>query len=150
MLSHRPVKRYKEKMNRAISISMAAVGVMLAPASPTLAHHSRAMFDMTQNVTYRGVVKEYRWQNPHSHIVIIVGPDATERSTLGTWDIEASSISLMVSQGWNRNTFEPGDRITVVAHPSRNGSKDVLLFYAIKPDGTRLYRAQHRYASEAE
>jgi hypothetical protein len=25
-----------------------------------------------------------------------------------------------------------------------------LLFYAIKPDGTRLYRAQHRYASEAE
>jgi Family of unknown function (DUF6152) len=129
---------------------MAAVGMMLAAARPTPAHHSRAMFDMTQNITYRGVVKEYRWENPHSHIVIIVGTDATDRTTIGTWDIEASSISLMVSQGWNRNTFEPGDRITVVAHPSKNGSKDVLLFYAIKPDGMRLYRAQHRYASEAE
>ena len=129
---------------------MAAVGVMLAAASPTLAHHSRAMFDMTQNVTYRGVVKEYRWQNPHSHIVILVGIDATDRSTIGTWDIEASSISIMVGQGWKRDTFEPGDRITVVAHPSRNGSMEVLLFYAIKPDGTRLYRAQHRYASESE
>ena len=38
-----------------------------------------------------------------------------------------SSISIMVSQEWNRNTFGPGDRITVVAHPNRNGSKDVLL-----------------------
>ena len=129
---------------------MAAVGLMLAAASPTLAHHSRAMFDMTQNITYRGVVKEYRWQNPHSHIVIIVGTDATDRSTIGTWDIEASSISIMVSEGWKGNTFEPGDQITVVAHPNKNGSHDVLLFYAIKPDGTRLYRAQHRYDLEAE
>jgi hypothetical protein len=108
------------------------------------------MFDMTRNVTYRGVVKEYTWQNPHSHIVIIVGTDAPDASTIGTWKIEASSISLMVSQGWKRTTFAPGDRITVVAHPSRNGSHDVLLFYAIKPDGTRYFRAQHRYPSEAE
>lgn len=137
-------------MNRSIPILIVAVGIMLAAANPTLAHHSRAMFDMTRNVTYRGVVKEYTWQNPHSHIVIIVGTDATDRSMVGTWDIEASSISLMVSQGWNRSTFKPGDRITVVAHPNRNGSNDVLLFYAVKSDGTRLYRARHRYASEAE
>jgi hypothetical protein len=129
---------------------MTAVGVILAAARPSLAHHSRAMFDMTRNVTYRGVVKQYTWQNPHSHIVISVGADAPDRSTLGTWDIEASSISLMVSEGWKPDTFKPGDRITVVAHPSRNGSHDVLLFYVIKPDGTRLYRAKHRYASEAE
>lgn len=137
-------------MQRAISTLMVAVGVLLAAARPSLAHHSRAMFDMTQNVTYRGVVKEYRWENPHSHIVVTVGNDATDRSTMGTWDIEASSINLMVSRGWNRATYKPGDRITVVAHPSRDGSKRVLLFYAIKPDGTRLYRAQHRYPSEAE
>jgi hypothetical protein len=137
-------------MKQAISSLIVAVGAMLAVAGPTLAHHSRAMFDMTKNVTYRGVVKEYRWQNPHSHIVITVGSDATDPSTVGTWDVEASSISLMVSRGWNRMTYKPGDLITVVAHPSRNGSKVVLLFYAIKADGTRLYRAQHRYPSEAE
>jgi hypothetical protein len=137
-------------MKQAISSLIVAVGAMLAAAGPTLAHHSRAMFDMTKNVTYRGVVKEYRWQNPHSHIVITVGSDATDPSTVGTWDVEASSISLMVSRGWNRMTYKPGDLITVVAHPSRNGSKVVLLFYAIKADGTRLYRAQHRYPSEAE
>jgi hypothetical protein len=138
------------KMKQSISLSMVAVGVVLAAASPAHAHHSRAMFDMTQNVTYRGVVKEYRWQNPHSHIVIIVGADATYPSTVGTWDIEASSTSLMAGMGWNPKTFKAGDPITVVAHPSRHGSKDALLFYAIRADGTRLYRAQHRYPSEAE
>jgi len=138
------------KMKQPILILMVAVGVMLVAASPALPHHSRAIFDMTQNVTYRGVVKEYRWQNPHSHIVIVVGADATDPSTVGTWDIEASSTSLMVSQGWDQKTLKQGDMITVVAHPSRNGSKNVLLFYAMKADGTRLYRAQHRYPSEVE
>lgn len=140
----------KAKTRQAILSLIAAMGVLLAAARPSLAHHSRAMFDMTQNVTYRGVVKEYRWQNPHSHIVITVGADAKDPSTVGTWDIEASSINIMASQGWNRMTYKPGDPITVVAHPMKNGSKGALLFYAIKPDGMRLYRAQHRYPSEAQ
>jgi len=119
-------------------------------ARPSFAHHSRSMFDVTRNVTYQGVVKEYLWQNPHSYIVITVGADAKDPSTVGTWDIEASSINLMLSEGWTRMTYKPGDPITVIAHPKKNGSKGALLFYAIRPDGTRLYRAQHRYSSEAE
>jgi hypothetical protein len=38
----------------------------------------------------------------------------------------------------------------VVAHPNVAGSNLVLLFYAIKADGTRLYRAAHRYDGEKE
>jgi hypothetical protein len=126
------------------------MGVLLLAPRPSFAHHSRAMFDVSRNVTYRGFVKEYQWRNPHSYIVITVGADAKDSSTVGTWDIEASSINLMLTQGWTRMTYKPGDPITVVAHPKKNGSKGALLFYAIEPDGTRLYRAQHRYASEAE
>jgi len=130
-------------------IGPSACALLLA-ASPALAHHSRAMFDMTRNVTYKGVVQEYRWQNPHSHILITVPAGAADPSTVGTWDVEASSISLMISRGWTRSTFKPGDAITVVAHPGKNGSAVVLLFYALKPDATRLYRAAHRYPSEEE
>jgi hypothetical protein len=126
-----------------------AVGVSLV-AAPTLAHHSRAMFDMGKNVTYRGVVEEYRWQNPHSHIVISIGAGAADPSTVGTWTVEASAISLMTTSGWTPKTYKPGDPITVIAHPSRDGSNLVLLFYAIKADGTRLYRAAHRYPGEEE
>ena len=126
-----------------------AVGIALA-AAPMLAHHSRAMFDMGKNITYRGVVEEYRWQNPHSHIVVRVGAGAGDRSTVGTWTVEASAIGVMTSSGWTPRTYKPGDPITVVAHPSMDGSTLVLLFYAIKADGTRLYRAAHQYDGEKE
>ena len=108
------------------------------------------MFDMGKNVTYRGVVEEYRWQNPHSQIVVMVRAGAAEASTVGTWTVEASAISVMTAGGWTPKTYKPGDPITVVAHPSRDGSNLVLLFYAVKADGTRFYRAAHRYAGEQE
>jgi hypothetical protein len=126
-----------------------AIGIALAAAS-TLAHHSRAMFDMSRNITYRGVVEEYRWQNPHSQIVVKVAAGAADRSTVGTWTIEASAIDVMTSGGWTPRTFKRGDPITVVAHPNMDGSNPVLLFYAIKADGTRLYRAAHQYDGEKE
>jgi len=137
-------------MNAKQTILSIALGVLLVSVPRSLAHHSRMMFDMSQNVTYQGIVKEYRWENPHSHIVITVGPEAKNPSTAGTWNIEASSVSIMTDEGWSRMTYKPGDSITVVAHPMKNGSKGALLFYAIKPDGTRLYRAQHRYDLETE
>ena len=127
-----------------------ALGVLLAAVPRSLAHHSRMMFDMSRNVTYQDFVKEYRWENPHSHIVITVGPDAKNSSAAGKWSIEASSVNIMKDEGWSPMTYRPGDPITVVAHPMKNGSKGALLFYAIKPDGTRLYRAQHRYDLETE
>ena len=125
-------------MLRSISLAV----VLSLVAAPTLAHHSRAMFDMSTNITYRGVVKEYRWQNPHSQIVVTVGAD--------TWTVEASDIKLMTTRGWTPKSYKPGDPITVVAHPNRDGSNLVLLFYAIKADGTRLYRATHRYPGETD
>jgi len=139
----------KQMKARQATLTLIAT-LLLGAAPPTFAHHSRAMFDMTRNLTYRGVVKEYRWGNPHSHIIIAIGADGNDPSIAGTWDIEASSINVMVSQGWNPMTYKPGDAITVVAHPMKNGSKAALLFYAIRPDGTRLYRSQHRYASETQ
>jgi hypothetical protein len=126
-----------------------AVGIALA-AAPMLAHHSRAMFDVRKNITYRGVVEEYRWQDPHSHTVVRVGADAADRSTVGKWTVEASAISVMTTSGWTLKTFKPGDAITVVAHPNMDGSNVVLLFYVIKADGTRLYRATHRYDGEKD
>ena len=137
-------------MKTRLAVLIVTMGILFAGARPSVAHHSRAMFDVAKNVTFQGVVREYRWKNPHTHIVIEVGPDAKDHSTIGTWDIEASSINLMVTEGWTPTTYKPGDPITVVAHPMKNGSKGALLFYAIRPDGTRLYRAQHRYASESE
>ena len=133
-------------MKRIASVALAFT--LLSGAA--YAHHSREMFDVTRNIMYRGVVKSYGWQNPHSSIVVTVGANAKDRSTVGTWNIEASSLSIMTAGGWRQNTFKTGDPITVVAHPNKDGSKNILLFYVIMPDGKRLYRAAHRYADEVD
>src|SRR5689334_9260795 len=98
-------------MMRLVALAVVAAAA-LAPG-PALAHHSRAMFDVSQNVTYRGVVREYRWQNPHSQIVVAVQSGAADPSTVGTWVVEASAIGLMTSMGWTLKTYKPGDPITV-------------------------------------
>jgi len=127
------------KIEKIALILAAVVAMPILMAAPVFAHHSFAMFDMDKNTTYVGVVEEYRWENPHSHIIIKVAPGAKDPSTVGTWDIEGGSINIMGRQGWNRATYKPGDQITVVAHPMKDGSKGASLFYAIKPDGTRIY-----------
>jgi hypothetical protein len=129
--------------------SVVSIVTFLMSAS-ALAHHSRLEFDMSRNITYRGIVKEYRWQNPHSHIVVTVAAGAADPSTVGTWDIEASSVSIMKSRGFKPDTFKKGDPITVVVHPNSSGSHNVLLFYVVKDDGTRLFRANNRYPMEQE
>ena len=108
-------------------------------ALPLLAHHSFAMFDLTKNSTYEGTVVEYRWENPHSHVIVKVDAGAADASTVGTWDIEGGSTNIMGRQGWTRITFKSGDHVKIVAHPMRDGTKGASLFYAVLPDGTRLY-----------
>ena len=109
-------------------------------ATPVSAHHSYSIFSMDKNTTYKGKVVEYKWVNPHSHIIIKVDAGAgVDPETVGTWDIEGGSTNIMGRQGWNKVTFKAGDEITVVAHPLKDGSKGASLFYVILPDGKRLY-----------
>jgi len=108
-------------------------------ALPAYAHHSFGMFEMTKNVGFEGEVLQYNWENPHSHLVIKVPADAKDQSTVGTWDIELQSVNIMSRQGWNRSTYKVGDHAVLVAHPMRDGSKGASVFYAVMPDGRRLY-----------
>jgi hypothetical protein len=78
--------------------------------------------------------------SPHVHITVDVKPGASvDPATVGTWDVEGGSTSIMGRQGWTRATFKAGDPITLVGHPMKDGSKGISLFYVILPDGKRLY-----------
>ena len=103
------------------------------------AHHSFAMFDMEKSVTYSGTITTWKWQNPHVHFTVLVKPGAADTQTVGTWDVEGGSVNIMTRQGWTRTSYKVGDSITLVGHPMKDGSKGISLFYAIRPDGTRLY-----------
>ena len=124
---------------RIRSLGLVIVAFTLASVS-LLAHHSFAMFEMDKDVEYRGVVREWKWQNPHVHFTIDVpkGPGVDPKS-VGLWDVEGGSVNIMTRQGWTRASYKAGDPIRLVGHPMKDGSKGISLFYAIRPDGTRLY-----------
>ena len=137
-------------MNARLMLVAFALVATIA-ASPVVAHHSFTMFEMDKDVTYKGVVVEYTWVNPHVHITVDIkaGP-GVEPATVGRWDVEGGSTNIMGRQGWTRATLKPGMDITFVGHPMRDGSKGVSLFYMITPDGKRLYHDIARPKGEGE
>ena len=91
------------------------IGSMVAPV---LAHHSAAMFDHAKEVTLQGTVKEFQYTNPHSWLqVLVVGLDGKTVE----WGFESEGPSSLQRAGINAKTFQPGDKVTVVANPMRDG-----------------------------
>ena len=126
-------------MRISTRIGFALAGIALV-SGPVAAHHSFAMFAMDKDVEYRGLVSEWKWQNPHVHFTVDIKNEAgVDPQLVGRWDVEGGSVNIMTRQGWTRASYKVGDPIRLVGHPMKDGSKGISLFYAIRPDGTRLY-----------
>ena len=120
-------------------VVLGIVGLVLASVSLS-AHHSFAMFEMDKDVEYRGIVREWKWQNPHVHFIVdVTKQPGVDPQTVGLWDVEGGSVNIMARQGWTRASYKAGDPIRLVGHPMKDGSKGISLFYTIRADGTRLY-----------
>ena len=116
----------------------AIVGIGLATlvaASSASAHHSFAMFDRTKRVTLVGTVKAFQWTNPHSWVQLSV---AGAQGEAEEWSIEALSPNVLGRQGWKRNTLNPGDKVSVVINPLRDGSKGGNLVAVTLANGETL------------
>ena len=62
---------------RAALTILAALGALTA--LPALAHHSNSAYQVDEIITLTGTVKEWRWSNPHTWLLITVeGEDGTE------------------------------------------------------------------------
>ena len=100
----------------------------------TLAHHSFAMFDSQNQVRLQGVVTQFDWTNPHIYIEL----DVTEADgRVKHWTIECANISILSRLGWKFNIMKPGDTITVVVAPLRNGEPGALLKQVMLADGSK-------------
>lgn len=80
------------------------------------AHHGTAGFyDKNKIVKVEGVVKEFRWRNPHSGLFLIV-KDASGKEL--TYAIEMGSPAALSRSGYSRYTFKPGDAVVAEVYPS--------------------------------
>lgn len=125
-------------MARKVGFLVGACIALIAVRSAD-AHHSFSMFDPEIEITLEGTVVEYRWKNPHTHIIIALADESGDSALAETWDVEGASISIMRRQGWNKGSFKPGESIIIVVNPLRNGENGGALVYAIDKNGERLY-----------
>ena len=114
------------------TLVLSCVLAALATGS-VLAHHSPAAFDRTKEVTLVGIVKEFRWQNPHTWIEVNVPDPATKKDVL--WGVELTSPTYLVRAGWKSNLIKPGDKVTVVVNPVRSGEPSGIFRSLTLADG---------------
>ena len=105
-----------------------AIAINVAVAWPAFAHHSPAAFEAQKTVTLVGTVKEFRWQNPHTWIEVMV-PDGKGQEVL--WAVELTSPTYLVRAGWKSTTLKPGDKVTVVGRPLRSGEPGSAIFTSV-------------------
>ena len=87
-------------MNARRAVFAAVLLTIAGSGGPLVAHHSFSMFEMDKNVTYKGVVVEYKWINPHVHFTIDIKPGAgVDQATVGRWDVEGGSTNIMGAPG---------------------------------------------------
>jgi hypothetical protein len=111
---------------------------VLLTATSALAHHSNSAFDPEKVVVLKGTVTEWRWTNPHVWIFLSVDDGQGGKAA---WEIEGRPPGVLARSGWSRNTFKPGDTITVDFSPARDGSRTGLATRVTLADGTVLSQA---------
>jgi len=105
-------------------------------AAPALAHHSFAMFDSDKTLSMTGTVKEFEWTNPHNWLRIIVDDQASGKPL--QWALEMGAPAQQARVGWKPDSVKPGDKVTVIIHPLKDGSRGGQFVTAVLPNGTIL------------
>jgi hypothetical protein len=112
-----------------------ALALAAAVPSVTHAHHSAIRFDLTiRDRMVEGIVKEWEPANPHTKIVLTVTDEKGTRDV----EFEGHSRNNYYRGGWREGMVKVGDKITLNAAPTRDGTDGGYALAVIAADGTRF------------
>ena len=112
-----------------------ALAALLALPIAASAHHSAARFDLTIRDHYvTGIVKEFKAANPHTKIVLEISDEKGTRDV----EFEGHSLNNYYRGGWREGMVKVGDKITLQAAPTKDGSDGGYALGVIAADGTRF------------
>ncbi len=116
-------------------IRAAGACILTLISTGALAHHSAAPFDMNKEVEIKGMIKEVQWTNPHAWIQVNVPGN---NGAVTEWSFETEGPNVLTRAGIYRNTLMPGDKVTVKAHPLKDGRPGATMISIEKADGSVL------------
>jgi hypothetical protein len=117
-------------MTTRFSVSLIAAALLVV-STQALAHHSFSAFNTETEKTITGTVNRFEWTNPHTWIWV----DLNEGGKVVTWGVEGMSPNYLSRRGWTKNTFKPGDTVTLTVRPMRDGSPGGMFVRGILANG---------------
>src|SRR3970282_2798730 len=98
---------------RYLTIAMLAMGAIIGGGAiePAAAHHSFAMFDLSQHQLIEGRITEWHYNNPHSWLHVEAEDETGE---MQTWSFEGAGRVHAASHGVTRNPVCTGEVGSVV------------------------------------
>ena len=132
--------------NRSMRVLALVVGLLVVSV-PLFAHHSNAVFDPRKRTTVTGIVTEWFWANPHCLLSIDV-KDANGQVV--HWVAETQAPPNMIPFGWSRQSFKPGEQVTITVEPARSGQPVGRLLRVVYADGRVLSPGGSAGAAAAE
>src|SRR5271154_3267048 len=122
-------------MKMKILLMTVLAGLLLA-AIPVRAHHSfTAEFEADKTVTVQGVISKVEWINPHVYVYV---DSKGQNGNVVNWSFETLPTGFLHKMGITKELLQgqPGDPITVVANPAKDGTKALGWILKITyPDG---------------
>jgi len=124
-------------MRSGLVVVLTVAAGLLIPL-PLVAHHGSAAFDTGKTVTLKGTVKEWVYSNPHCLLRLdVTGADGQ----VVQWVAEGQAPNVIFPAGYRRDSFKPGDQVTVSVEPVKNGRPMGRILQPVLADGKALGRA---------
>jgi hypothetical protein len=121
-------------MSRALATLLASLAA--ATVLPAAAHHSFAIYDMTQNIEFEGVVETVKMRNPHMALTLVQTDADGSKQTINF--VEGAPANMIVRMGLNPADIAPGKPIKAIGAPRRDDPNAYFLKAIILPDGRRF------------
>jgi hypothetical protein len=123
-------------MRKSLVIGLTmALGLLVSV--PLFAHHGNASFATDKTLILKGTVTRWIYASPHLLLMLDV---KGENGEIAHWVVESQSPTVMYPSGYRKDSFKPGDEVTVTVSAAKNGKPIGRILEATTADGTKLGR----------
>jgi hypothetical protein len=121
-------------INKALLLIVACT--LAAITAPAFAHHSFAIYDMSQNVEFEGIVETVKLRNPHMALTLMTTQADGSQQTINF--VEGAPANMLVRMGLDAADIAPGKTIKAIGAPRSDDPNAFFLKTIILPDGRRF------------
>jgi Family of unknown function (DUF6152) len=122
-------------MKNKLSVILAVTAAFLLIPGLASGHHGWAAFDPKATVTFKAMVTEFHFVNPHSVVDFEFKDD---HGQVQKWEGELTSNLRLALKGWTRTTLEAGTPITISGYKAQSGAHVIRVMKIVMADGKEL------------